>query len=60
MAKKINPIYEGYFPKGIEKKGYQPQKPGTPPESEPDVQGGYIPTGSGDNPANDPTPPGDE
>lgn len=43
----------------IEKYGYQPQAPSQKPEG--DVQGGYQPEKSvGDNPANQPSPPGDE
>jgi len=52
-------IDEGYVPQPL-KKGYQPQKPVTQPSGDPKPQGGYTPTGTGDNPANVPTPPGDE
>jgi len=50
---------EGYVPQTF-KKGYQPQKSSTEPTGDPKPQGGYVPTGAGDNPANTPTPPSDE
>ncbi len=52
-------IDEGYVPQTV-KKGYQPQKPSTEPTGDPKPQGGYVPTGTGDNPANNPAPPSDE
>lgn len=55
------PINEGYIPKTSEKKGYQPSTPAPQPTGDPRPLGGYIPTTSdGDNPSNNPTPPGDE
>ena len=60
MSNDKKPINEGYIPKKIEK-GYQPAKPAPHPTGDPKPQGGYIPTtNSGDNPTNNPTPPGDE
>ena len=50
---------EGYVPK-INERGYQPQGTIVEPTGDPKPQGGYVPTSSGDNPANEPTPPGDE
>lgn len=47
----------GYQPNKNEEKGYQPQHV---PTGDPLPQGGYQPTSTGDNPANKPTPPGDE
>lgn len=53
-------INEGYVPQIIEK-GYQPAKPVPQPTGDPKPQGGYVPTTSGgDNPTNNPAPPGDE
>jgi len=52
-------INDGYVPQKIDE-GYQPQKPVTQPTGDPKPQGGYVPTSSGDNPANTPTPPSDE
>lgn len=47
--------------KGVIDKGYQPSEtPKDPPAGDPKPEGGYQPTGTGDNPANKPTPPGDE
>jgi hypothetical protein len=47
-------INEGYQPL---QKGYQP-KPTMPADAnQPKPQGGYTPTGAGDNPANRPAPP---
>jgi len=61
MSDGKNPINEGYIPKTIEKKGYIPSPPAPQPAGDPKSQGGYIPTTSGgDNPANKPSPPGDE
>jgi len=54
------PIHEGYQPKDIEKKGYQPQSPEDIPSGDPRPKGGYQPISSGDNPTNNPAPPGDE
>ena len=61
MSKDRKPINEGYQPQTI-KKGYQPATPAHIPTGDPKPQGGYQPTGTGDNPANvpKPTPPGDE
>ncbi len=57
MSDNKKPINEGYIPQKIEK-GYQPASQLT---GDPKPQGGYIPTTSGgENPANNPTPPGDE
>ncbi len=57
MIDEKRPINEGYTPQKIEK-GYQPA---TQPTGDPKPQGGYVPTTSGgDNPTNNPTPPGDE
>lgn len=54
------PTTDGYSPHKVEK-GYQPAKPNPQPTGDPDPKGGYIPTTSGgDNPANNPSPPGDE
>lgn len=50
---------EGYVPQKIEK-GYQPQNPVAQPTGDPEPQGGNVPTSTGDNPTNIPTPPGDE
>ncbi|MGY0564500.1 MAG: hypothetical protein ACW7DQ_13590 [Paraglaciecola chathamensis] len=53
-------INEGYIPK-INERGYQPTKPAPQPSGEPKPQSGYVPTTSGgDNPTNNPTPPGEE
>jgi len=49
----------GYAPRII-KKGYQSQDTTTSPTSDPKPEGGYVPTSTGDNPANTPTPPSDE
>lgn len=59
MSDREKTINEGYKPGKVDK-GYQPsQQPSTPTESP--AHGGYIPTRSGgDNPSNNPTPPGDE
>ena len=60
MSDDKKPTNEGYIPQKIEK-GYQPAQSVPQPTSDPKPQGGYIPTTSGgDNPANQPTPPGDE
>lgn len=60
MSNDRKPINEGYIPKKIER-GYQPAKPVPQPTGDPKPQGGYVPTSSeGDNPANNPAPPGDE
>lgn len=60
MSNEKKPVNEGYIPQEIEK-GYQPAKPAPQPTGDPNPQGGYIPTTSGgDNPTNNPTPPGDE
>ena len=57
MTDEKRPINEGYVPQKIEK-GYQPA---TQPTGDPKPQSGYVPTTSGgDNPANNPTPPGEE
>ncbi len=56
MGDKEKQINEGYSPETIEK-GYQPAKPDST-TTKPD--GGYVPAGTGDNPANVPVPPGDE
>jgi hypothetical protein len=49
---------EGNGSQKIEKRGYQPKNITT---GDPQPQGGYVPTGTGDNPTNNPTtPPGDE
>ena len=40
-----------------EQRGYQPQ---SEPTGDPRPQNGYTPVSTGDNPANVPTPPGDE
>lgn len=48
------PLREGYLPKNIEKKGYQPVSITTPKL---DVKGGYQPASSvGTNPTNIPNP----
>lgn len=60
MSNEKRPINEGYIPKDVEK-GYQPATPIPIPTGDPRPQSGYIPTQSGgDNPTNNPTPPGDE
>lgn len=57
MTNEKRPINEGYTPEKIEK-GYQPA---TQPTGDPKPQSGYVPaTSGGDNPANNPTPPGEE
>lgn len=57
MTDEKRPINEGYVPQKIEK-GYQPA---TQPTGDQKPQSGYVPTTSGgDNPTNNPTPPGDE
>ncbi|EKO3677766.1 MULTISPECIES: hypothetical protein [Gammaproteobacteria] len=54
------PINEGYIPQRNER-GYQPVKPSPIPQPTGEPQSGYIPTsGSGGNPTNTPTPPGEE
>lgn len=56
MSDNKKPINEGYVPQKIEK-SYQPAQP----VGDPKPQSGYIPTTSGgDNPTNNPAPPGDE
>ncbi len=58
VNEKIVPL--GYQPKQTDIKGYQPQ---LFPTGDPKPQGGYQPTSTGDNPANNPSPPsppGDE
>jgi len=51
----------GYKDKGIFEKGYQPSTPAKePPVGDPIPEGGYQPTGTGENPGNDPAPPGKE
>ena len=47
------PMREGYNP-ATSRRGWQP-KPTAPGDPKP--QGGYQPTGTGDNPANVPSPP---
>jgi hypothetical protein len=60
MSEDKKPINEGYIPQKIEK-GYQPAKPAPHPTGDSKPQGGYVPIKSGgDNPTNNPTPPGDE
>lgn len=60
MSDNKKPINEGYIPQKIER-GYKPSAPAPQPTGDPRPQGGYIPTTSGgDNPTNNPTPPGDE
>ena len=57
MTDEKRPINEGYVPQKIEKE-YQPA---SQPAGDQNPQYGYVPTTSGgDNPTNDPTPPGDE
>ena len=58
MTKEKQLINDGYVPQKVEK-GYQPQVPVTQPTGDPEPQGGYVPTSTGDNPTND-TPPGNE
>jgi hypothetical protein len=60
MPKDKKPIVEGYKPQIIEKKGYQPSKPGNIPTGDPKPKGGYTPSSSGNNPTKQPTTPGDE
>lgn len=55
------PVEKGYIPS--EGRGYQPSENPTPqpPTGDPNPQSGYVPTGTGDNPSNNPgPPPGDE
>ena len=57
MTDEKRPINEGYVPQKIEKG----DQPATQPTGDPKPQSGYVPTTSGgDNPSNNPTPPGDE
>jgi hypothetical protein len=56
MSEKKFPDF-GYQPQKISEKGYQPQYV---PTGDPEPQGGYQPTSTGENPANIPTPPADE
>jgi len=58
MAKERQPQNNGYVPEKSER-GYQP-RPTTTPTGDPAPKSGYIPSGSGDNPSNPATPPGDE
>jgi hypothetical protein len=57
---KGRPAVEGYKPEAPQplREGYQPT-PGNVPATEKE-QGGYQPTSKGDNPGNNPTPPGAE
>ena len=57
MSEKEKLIPYGYQPQKTEQKGYQPQHI---PSGDPKPQGGYVPTSTGENPANIPSPPGDE
>lgn len=60
MSDDKKPINEDYIPEKIEK-GYQPVKSPVLPTGDPLPQNGYIPTTSGgENPTNNPPPPGDE
>lgn len=60
MSDDKKPIYKGYIPQKTER-GYQPAKPAQQPTGDSGPQVGYVPTTSGgDNPTNNPTPPGDE
>lgn len=59
MSDEKKPINEGYIPKTFDY-GYQPQKPQVVPTGDPKPQGGYVPKSTGDNPTNNPPPPGDE
>lgn len=54
MTEKKDLIIEGYQPQDGSR-GYQPAQT---PDS--DFKGGYQPTNTGDNPSNNPTPPGEE
>jgi len=59
MSKDKN-INEGYVPQKQEK-GYKPITPDPKPSDQPQPNSGYVPTQSGgDNPTNNPSPPGDE
>lgn len=54
---------ESYIEKGYQpgNEGYQPSPQDIIPPSDSDPQSGYQPeTGSGDNPSNEPSAPGDE
>ena len=60
MSNQKQPTNEGYVPINNQR-GYQPQtSPATIPTGDPEPQSGYVPTGTGDNPTNTPSPPGDE
>jgi len=52
------PTMDGWNPQKIDE-GYKPTSPQTPPNTGRE-QGGYQPTSQGDNPSNNPTPPGAE
>ena len=59
MSDDKKPTNKGYVPQKIER-GYQPAQPATQTTGDPQPQGGYVPESGGDNPVNNPTPPGDE
>lgn len=59
MSEEKKPINEGYQPQEF-KKGYQPLNPCDLPKPDPTPQDGYQPASSGENPTNQPIPPGDE